>query len=177
MSERAPVTNFKFGFNLAEQVDYESDIKIYSTDEAESTIVTDVQKAEVMAYAGRRFEEAAVLNRKLAKEALMRIGDAPKRNKDLAYYEYEGQYNVFDSQHYAYLAVESAQNASQVYDNVETMYDMIEASKTTGPEPEDDEDLEEVTLMKGLAEHMLEMSEEHEQEDEYAAEYEEEAGV
>lgn len=129
MSERSPLNNFKFGFSFPEP-EAESEIE---TDEYDGTLVTDIEKAEVMAYVGRRFEEAAVHYRKLAAEALLRIGEfEPVMSNDRSFVNHHAQYHTIKSQHYASLALESSKTVETVYVNAASLYDMIQASRTDG---------------------------------------------
>lgn len=136
MSERSPLNNFKFGFSFPEP-EAESEIE---TDEYDGTLVTDIEKAEIMAYAGRGYEEAVILYRKLALEALVRIGDfEPSMSNDRSFVNHHAQYCTIESQHYARQAIESSNTVKTVYTNADALYDMIQASKAGGLVYEHDE--------------------------------------
>lgn len=128
MSEQAPITNFKFGFSFPELENDELDIEEY-----QDGLIDDIDKAEVMAYAGRRFEEAAARYRSLAMAALLRVGNfQPEMSNDYSFVKQHAQYHTIKSQHYANLAKESATTVETVYENAEALYDLIQSSRTDG---------------------------------------------
>lgn len=135
MSEKMlkPSAKPEFGFVLAKDFELDADVDAMDfqseSDEAESdTRVDDIEKAEYMAYAAKRFEDAAASYRQLGKEAILAIGDEPESGRDFSFATYDGYYNALDAQDYAYQALENAEKADAVYEQVGALYDMLHAS-------------------------------------------------